>query len=688
MHSLLRRQLKRFFGDGFEPAEAKLRAFIEAVDNAYREFDTDRSMLERSLDLSSQELLQSNSEMRAVFQALPDLVFRVDQGGTILSLKAGSRDDLTVPPGSLPGRKVQDIPDAQVGELFREALQRVSQTRSIVNVEYSLQIRGEDCYYEARLVPLIENQILLLIRNITEHKQAEEALRQAELKYRGIIENSLEGIFQCTLEGRLVTANPALARMLGYATPDELMTAVEDMFRQLIVEPAQQEVYVRQLRGHGVVRGFECRLRRRDGGTVWGSFYTRAAHDSSGQPLYYEGMVEDVSERKQLEERYLQSQKMEAFGQLAGGIAHDFNNLLTVIQGNTNLLQAGALSGEDQVSTLHEINEAAERAANLTRQLLTFSRRQPMRSQNLDLNEVVASTARMLRRLIGEHIVLEARFAAESPLVHADPGMLTQLLVNLAVNSRDAMPRGGKLVIDTAVLDADEVPSRATVPAGAGQFVRLSVSDTGCGIPLQHRAHIFEPFFTTKEVGKGTGLGLATVFGIVEQHRGWIDVDSRVEEGTTFHVYLPRLETAEQIPESPSEQVVRGGQETILLVEDESPVRGLIRRLLERVGYRVYEAASGVAALDVWREHRDRIDLLITDVVMPGGINGRELAERLVKDRPGLKVLFCSGYAEDMFGSDSRSADAFNFLEKPFDQKQFLQRVRQCIDQTRPGPSP
>jgi CheY-like chemotaxis protein len=372
---------------------------------------------------------------------------------------------------------------------------------------------------------------------------------------------------------------------------------------------------------------------------------------------------------------------MEAFGQLAGGVAHDFNNILTVIQGNVSLLQVGQLPAAERAAAIAETLRAAERAGNLTRQLLTFSRRQPIQLRDIDANEVVANMTKMLQRIIGEHITLETRYAPGGAPVRADSGMLEQALMNLAVNSRDAMPEGGRLTLETAAITLTTTDAQNRPKARPGASVRLSVIDTGCGIAPEYWPHLFEPFFTTKEVGKGTGLGLATVFGIVEQHAGWIEVESQAGTGTTFSIFLPRLPHSVMAQaQPPPPPAVRGGSETILVVEDEAAVRSLMCRMLERHGYRVFAAESGAAALAVWREHRAIIDLLVTDMVMPGGIGGRELANHLRAEKPSLKVIHCSGYTDEMLGPDSPLRDARSFLAKPFDHPAFLRRVRDCLD--------
>jgi PAS domain S-box-containing protein len=391
--------------------------------------------------------------------------------------------------------------------------------------------------------------------------------------------------------------------------------------------------------------------------------------------------VGDITERLKLEEQFRQAQKMEAIGQLAGGVAHDFNNILAALMMQTNLLQTKENLDEETRNGLDEIARSAERAASLTRQLLMFSRRQAKQARPLDLAELVGGMTKFLRRIVGEDIVLESRFASELPPVHADPGMMEQVLMNLAVNARDAMmPSGGKLSLVLDAVSLDESHALSHPEARPGRFVRLSVADTGCGIAPEHLPHIFEPFYTTKEVGKGTGLGLATVHGIVKQHEGWIEVDSAPGRGTTFHIYLPAVE--QKAGEAPVETAppVRGGTETILLVEDEAAVRDLARLVLERYGYTVLTAENGPAALEVWRKNKGGIDLVLTDLVMPGGLSGRALAAQLQAERPGLKVIFTSGYSNEIVSRHLDLRSGCNFLQKPYPPRALAETVRNCLD--------
>jgi CheY-like chemotaxis protein len=330
---------------------------------------------------------------------------------------------------------------------------------------------------------------------------------------------------------------------------------------------------------------------------------------------------------------------------------------------------------------LKQVYSAGERAANLTRQLLTFSRKKEMQVNPLDLNEVIANITKMLGRIIGEDIKLQCNYASTLPSIQADEGMMEQVLMNLAVNARDAMPKGGQLIIGTERVAPDIAYARSNPEARAGEFICLSVKDTGCGMTPEIKARIFEPFFTTKDVGKGTGLGLATVFGIVKQHQGWIEVDSQVGVGTTFKVFLPATARPDAAVELAATQAkVRGGGETILLVEDELALRGLTKIILQRFGYRVLEAASGVEALSVWEQHGAQIDLLLTDMVMPDGLTGRELAKQLLARKPGLKVIYVSGYDMHSEGTTFRAREASTFLQKPYQSQKLAQAVRDCLD--------
>jgi nitrogen-specific signal transduction histidine kinase/ActR/RegA family two-component response regulator len=398
------------------------------------------------------------------------------------------------------------------------------------------------------------------------------------------------------------------------------------------------------------------------------------------------GIVMDITGRKRLEEQLRQSQKMEAIGQLAGGVAHDFNNILTVVHGHASLLLYDQELSKPAANSARQIAQAVERAAGLNRQLLTFSRRQVMQPRRLDLNEVVSNMTMMLGRILGEDITLQLNYSPHPAHVHADASMIEQVLLNLAVNARDAMPGGGQLAIKISGTSLAAKHLSYHPEARAGEFICLGVVDNGCGIAPENLRRIFEPFFTTKEVGKGTGLGLATVYGIVKQHQGWIEVESEPANGSAFRVDLPvSTEEGSQSGDKPEEQQVRGGTETILVVEDEAPVRELVCHVLETYGYRVLHADSGAKAIESWGQTKEKVDLLLTDLVMPDRINGRELAERLCREQPSLKVIFTSGYSAEVVGKDFVLQHGLHDLQKPYEPQKLALMVRACLDAQTPA---
>jgi len=393
----------------------------------------------------------------------------------------------------------------------------------------------------------------------------------------------------------------------------------------------------------------------------------------------------EMAEHARTEEALRQSQKMDALGQLAGGIAHDFNNLLTVIRGQAQCLVLEGPQTPAVLETLQQIDAAAERAAKLTSQMLMFGRKKRMERQHLDLSQTLTQFGKMLNQILGEDITLEIQSEGTSLAVYADPVMIEQVVLNLAVNARDAMPRGGRLRIFTDKMDITDEKARHIPKARPGQFVRISVSDTGSGINPEAMPHLFEPFFTTKEQGKGTGLGLATVYGIVKQHEGWIEVETEPGQGASFMIILPLASPRPVLPTVPLPKTkIVGGKETILLVEDEQIVRRMALRVLQRQGYRVLEAGSGEDALLVWNEHGAEIDLLLTDMVMPGGMSGRELATTLLSKKAGLKVTYTTGYSRDAIGHDLALEEGLNFLAKPYHPDHLAQTVRRCLDNPPP----
>jgi two-component system cell cycle sensor histidine kinase/response regulator CckA len=512
-----------------------------------------------------------------------------------------------------------------------------------------------------------------------ERLRIEHALRESQAQLERAESVALVMTAHVGLDGRWRKVTPRLCELLGYSEADLLARTVADVAHPADLEYAHSERR-RLIAGEAHSSDLTLRLLRRDGMVVWVYANTSVVQNAAGAPLYFLVYLRDVTERKLLEEQLRQAQKMEAVGQLAGGVAHDFNNLLTAIIGNAELLLREIAPDDTRRLDVLEINRAALRAAGLTRQLLAFSRKQVLQPRIVDLNAVVSDLTAMLRRIIGEHVELRLQLQPGLGRVLADPGQLEQVITNLAVNARDAMPSGGTLTIRTADVDATQVPPRTPEPTPMlGPLVELSVTDDGVGMDERTQSRLFEPFFTTKELGRGTGLGLATVYGIVRQSGGHIRVSSRLHHGSTFTVYLPRAAgRAEDAAESPAWTEQPGGAGTVLVVEDEETVRRLACRVLRTKGYRVIEAEDPAAALRLMREHEGPIHLLVTDIVMPG-MTGPALVERLIADRPELKVLYITGYAEEAIERQGTLPAGGALLEKPFTARQLADRVRAAL---------
>ncbi len=509
-----------------------------------------------------------------------------------------------------------------------------------------------------------------------ERKRAQEAIRESEERYRLLFERNLAGVYRMTLVGRILECNDALARIFGYGSRKELVD--RDIAALYPDSRHRSSFFDALLRARGVAN-YEMRGERKDGAAVWTFQNASLLADENAGEVIVEGTVTDITERRVLEEQLRQSQKMEGLGQLAGGIAHDFNNLLTTVIGYSSMALS-QLSPQDPIrEEIEEIRKAGERASDLTRQLLAFSRKQVFEPTVLDVNALIAESTRMLGRLIGEHIRLETRPDPALGHVRADPGQLEQVVINLAVNARDAMPGGGILTIRTENADVDDGQERRHFGIAPGRYVVLAVADTGVGIEPETQKHIFEPFFTTKEKPHGTGLGLATVYGIVSQSGGHVFVESAPGRGSTFFIYLPRAEDPAVRTGTAPPVAVQKGSETILVVEDEPAVRGLTLRCLESNGYTVLQASNGEEALEIAARHAGRLDLLLTDVIMPGA-SGPELARRLLERRPGLCVLYVSGYTDAAMASNGVLGPGAAFLQKPFTPAALARKVRDVLD--------
>ncbi len=618
MHKLLGRQLKKHFGS-LDAVPEHLAPLLQLVDEAYLQADHDRTLLERSLDLTSDELLAANARLRADIAKLEEAERQLQQ----------ARDEL----------------EKRVTE----------RTAELVAVNASLE------------------------REIAERKAAEWAIRQSEEKYRSLFEESRDVIYISAPDGRLLDINRAGMELFGFESKEEFLCydVTEFYFR-----PEERGDFVRTMIEQGYVKDVELELKRRDGRRLTVLETAVAVRDEAGEVAAFRGILRNVTGQKELERQLRQSQKLEAVGRLAGGVAHDFNNLLTAILGYSDLLAMTLPSGTQPRSQVAEIRRAANRGADLTRQLLALSRRQVLRPKVFRLDQVVADMEKLLRRLLSEDIELATDLEAGSWAVRADPSQIEQVVLNLVLNARDAMPEGGRLTLTTRNLDLSARSASRPPGLAPGAYVQLVVTDTGVGMDEATQERIFEPFFTTKDGGEGTGLGLATVYGIVEQSGGHIEVESAPRRGSTFRVYLPRVEAEPDFdPATHAEAASVRGHGTVLLVEDEPAVRTFLADFLDLQGYRVHSVGDGLEALSYAEDGGQAIDLLLTDVVMPR-MGGVELAQRLKTRQPGLKVLMISGHTErpEILPLSQGPRPDVAFLQKPFTTADLVRKLRDLLE--------
>jgi two-component system cell cycle sensor histidine kinase/response regulator CckA len=924
MHSLLKRQIKRNLGN-IDAVPKTWEAFIKDVSDAYHQIDLDRAMLERSLDLSSRELLQANSEMRAIIDAFPDLLFRTDREGIILDYQTSNTRDLHFLQGEVIGRFISNIFPGNVGKKFDEAIARVRETNSPVNIEYSLSSQDSEYCYEARLLTVLENQIIIIIRNITERKRAEEALRDSENRYRAIFENTgtatmiiekdniislvntelekqsgysrgeiegrrwtdfivkedlnqlkeyyrlrgatseamprkyearlidkggrirnafitvsnlpgtdkrvasfldlseirrmeealskseerlrritdnmmdlviqidvrgviqyltpsatrilgygidyglgkssltfihpddrknaenafldmiesgldrvievrvqhhdghyiwmellgnvldagdgersgavvvcrnitdrkhmeeelrkseekyrtiletiEDGYFETDLAGNLVFFNPATCRALGYSA-DELIGLNYKKFMDAQTAGKVKQIYDYVNKTGNAMKSFDYELIRKDGTKLYVETSVSLMNDAKGNLIGFRGVGRDITENKKLETLFLQAQKMEAIGTLAGGIAHDFNNLLMGIQGHASLILFDLKPDHPYYTKLKHIENIVRSGAELTRQLLGFARRGKYEVQATNLNVILENTSSMFGRTKRE-ITIHRKFQEDLWITEVDRGQIEQVLLNIYVNAWQSMPGGGEIFLETRNVVVDESYDKqyAVKP---GKYVKMSIIDTGVGMDEKTRERIFEPFFTTKEMGRGTGLGLASVYGIIKGHGGFINVYSEKGLGTTFGIYLPISE--KEVPaEKPPVREILKGNETILLVDDEDMIINVSREILEALGYNVIVAKNGEAAVEIYREKKDKIDLVILDMIMPG-MGGAEVFDILRTINPRIKVILSSGYSVDGRPAKMLERGCSGFIQKPYMIGEISYKIREVLD--------
>ncbi len=679
----------------FVTAYASTRTAIQAINGAAfayltKPFEMEHLLATLAKAREKQDLIralrESEERYRLVTEHIHDAVFLVDLEGRF-TFGNGRIEQLT-------GYRVDELVGRPISMILTPEGQRATDTR------LQAMHTGHDVplFYEIEIVRKDGGRVLVEIsstsvrrggrtigrlavaRDVTQRKAADTALRDSEERFRATFEQAATGMGHTTLEGRHVRVNQRLCDIVGYTREEMLARTFQD-----ITHPDDLDldlVAMRQLIANEIpTLSREKRFIHKDGSTVWVDLTVSTMREASGEPKYFLAVIQDITARKQLEGELLHAQRMEGVGQLAGGIAHDFNNLLTVIGGRSQLALA-ALPGDHPLRRdLELIRTTAQRAAALTRQLLAFSRKQVLQPRVVNPGDLVRGSTNLLKRLIGEDIDLVFVPAPDVGRVRVDPGQLEQVIVNLAVNSRDAMPMGGRLTIETSNVTLDPAYAARHVGVTPGRYVMLAVSDSGEGMDAATRARIFEPFFTTKGPGKGTGLGLATVYGIVKQSGGHVRVYSEVGAGTVFRIYLPRTDAVVEAQESDDVAIPRG-IETVLLVEDEEDVRDVAREVLEQLGYQVLEATSADDAILIAQRHMGIINLLLTDVVMPR-MSGRVLAEMIAAERAETKVLFMSGYTDDAIVRHGVLEAGTQFLEKPFTPQALAFKIRAVLDRPR-----
>jgi len=630
-----------------------------------------------------ESLVQSEARFRHLVESASDGIYRIDTHGVFTYANPIASRLLGYSPdeGGIVGRIYlefvrRDYHEQGIALYKRQVVERIPVTYwefPAIAVDGRELWIGQNVHIEQRNG--FVTSLFAVARDITERKTAELALRESEERYRFLTEQSTDMLSRQAADGRFLYVSPVSQKLLGYSAVELVGTSIFEYCHADDLEAMRAATA--RLVGHKGSETLTYRARRRDGHYVWIETTSQAVRDpSSGLVGEVLSVSRDITERRRLEEELRQAQKMDAVGQLAGGVAHDFNNLLTAIRGFTDLL-ARSLEPEDaRRKDIAEILKATERAASLTRQLLAFSKRQVLRVEVLSVNGIVEDMSKIIRRLLGESIKVETQLEPRIWTIRADPGQLEQVLLNLALNARDAMSRGGRLIIATEQrqIEPAEIPSG--FDAAPGAYVRLRVSDSGCGIPAENLPRIFEPFFTTKGVGRGTGLGLATVYGIVRQHHGWIEVTSTPGGGSSFDIHLPAAPAAEPPDEALPAALAsaEGGRKVVLVLEDDPPLRSMICNVLAHLGYHTLEAETAAEASEIWK--RDKIDLALIDVVLPGGVNGREFADQLRAERADFPVVFTNGYPADGSPRDIALPEGAAVLRKPFSPDELATALR------------
>jgi two-component system cell cycle sensor histidine kinase/response regulator CckA len=656
--------------------EKKVAGRTEELARAIRHLETEVTERRRK----EEDLLR----LAAIVECSEDSIIATDLNGRITDWNAGAEKVFRYSRAEAVGMPVTIIaPPERRHEPF-ETLAKIRKGAGVIRLEtVRMRQNGRPVHVSLTVSPIRDQAGRLtgsaaIARDITDRIEMEAALRRSEANFRSVIENSPYGALRTLPDGRILLANPAVARMLGYGSESELLgfNMASDIYRH----PQDHAKAIEQARDTEYLKDVEVEWKHRSGSPIMVRFSSHVVKNQAGEIDHFDLMVQDITKQRSLEEQLRQAQKMEAIGRLAGGVAHDFNNLLGVIIGYSELALDQIDPAHSVRGQVEQIRKAGERASTLTRQLLAFSRQQVLDTKTLHLNAIISDMAQMLLRLIGEDIKLQTKLDSELHAVRGDQSQIEQVIMNLAVNARDAMPQGGKLMIETRNVSVEEEGERRTSIA-PGDYVLLSVSDTGVGMDAETQAHVFEPFFTTKARGKGTGLGLATVYGVVKQSDGYISVYSEPGVGSSFKIYLPRVQPEPKLNQPPDADLPCEGSETVLVVEDEASLRTFTCALLQKSGYTVLEARDGEIAITLAQQYEHPIHLLLTDMIMPG-MNGPLVAEKLASLHPESKVLFMSGYTG--FVGRGLIAPRSALISKPFTREELLRKIRQALTPSTP----
>jgi len=683
-HNLLKRQLERCFDKSFPDSE-EWRKFIDMVNDAYREFDADRLIVERSLELSSKELLQANSDLRAVFHALPDLFLWLAEDGTVLSCKEESHWQLFIPTKKLIGKRFQDMPVGNLREIFQEAIDCVHEMKDMVNLEYSLTICGEEQHYEARLLPILEGKILVVIRNITAWKHAEQSLASEKEHLAVTLRSIEEGVITTNTSGTVMLVNQAAEMLTGWSSREAIGKPLEEIFRVFDVQSAES-------RKNLIQKFIQC-----------GEFIEPSSHlvlvgvkggmriiSTNGAPIRDEenniiGLVlvfRDITDKQKSEAERFKATKLESVGILAGGIAHDFNNLLSAILGNISIAQMQLDPDSDTLSVLAKAEKASLRARDLTQQLLTFSKGGSPVKKTSSITELIKDSTEFALR--GSNVRCEYSLPDDLWLIEMDGGQIGQVFHNLTINADQAMPQGGILKVKAENI---VVTSKEMLPVRNGKYVKISVEDCGMGIAEEHISKIFDPYFTTKK--KGSGLGLAGAYSIIRKHDGLLTATSEVGIGTCFHVFLPASEKEFVIEKKPDAGMVMGSGK-ILIMDDEEIVREVTEHMLKSLGYTVGLAHDGKEAIKLYKEamaSNQPFDAVIMDLTIPGGMGGRETIRMLLEVDPDVRAIVSSGYANDPIMSNFEEYGFLGVIPKPFKVQELSVLLVNVISKGFPGPN-